>query len=326
MQLYKSRGFGQYFGDTFTFIKLNGRHFFKHYFIVTGVFLLILLVLFYFFMKFYREFLFGVMDTNNPNMIENYVSDNAGLFVLLGIILLAVALVAGMISYAFTPIYLKLYEKFSGQNFETKDIIEEYKNNIGRLALYLTISLFFLVVTFSVLALIIFGVGSMMSTGLAVFLILFALLGIFLIPFLAGLLMLFFGGTLIEFIEGKKGVFECFGYAWELIKLKFWPSIASVGIFYLMSYIVQQIVTMIPYIFGMASMFTTIETSSPGNQKEFLDGFTLIMMMVFFLSFIVGVFLNNIVQLNQGIVFYSLKEEKENINTKSDIDLIGSGE
>ena len=45
MQLYKSRGFGEYFQDTFAFLKQNGKHLFKHFFIINGIFLLILMVI-----------------------------------------------------------------------------------------------------------------------------------------------------------------------------------------------------------------------------------------------------------------------------------------
>jgi hypothetical protein len=50
------------------------------------------------------------------------------------------------------------------------------------------------------------------------------------------------------------------------------------------------------------------------------------MVAIFLLTFLVSSILNVIVQINQGVVFYSLKEDNENINTKSDIDLIGSSE
>jgi hypothetical protein len=50
------------------------------------------------------------------------------------------------------------------------------------------------------------------------------------------------------------------------------------------------------------------------------------MLAIFLLTFLVSSVLNVILQLNQGVVYYSLKEDIENINTRSDIDLIGSGE
>ena len=128
-----------------------------------------------------------------------------------------------------------------------------------------------------------------------------------------------------EYLEDKKGIMECYGYSWNLITTKIWAAIGSVGIFYFMAYVVQNVITMIPYVFGMASFFTQVENNKP-DVDEFSSFMTIIMLLVFFLSFILGIVLNKIVQLNQGVVFYSLKEENENIYTKSEIDLIGSGE
>ena len=77
--------------------------------------------------------------------------------------------------------------------------------------------------------------------------------------------------------------------------------------------------------FFMGSLFTTVPEGNV-NPQEIGATFMVIMLAVFFVTFIVGSVLNNITQLNQGIVFYSLKEDNENINTKSVIDQIGSGE
>ena len=77
---------------------------------------------------------------------------------------------------------------------------------------------------------------------------------------------------------------------------------------------------------SVCSIFTTIENNGKPDADEISSFMTIMMLLIFFLSFVLGTILNNIVQLNQGIVFYSLKEENENINTKSEIDLIGSGE
>ena len=311
MQLYKSRGFSEYFGDTFSFLKANGSHFFKHYFIVTGVFLLIILVFGYFFMGFYKEILGGALN-NNPNAFEDYMNDNAGLIGIAFILFLLVGLISAVISYAFPPIYLKLYNDNSGNNFGVTDIINAYKMHFGKLIVFL-------------LAGLLLGIILMIPIMIVSFVLMITIIGFLLLPLVVGLVMLLYNGTLIEYIENKKGFFDSFGYSWTLITSKFWSAVGCAGIFYLMSMVIQQIVGLIPYFFGMASMFTTIQDTEP-EPNELVSTITIIMMAVFFLSFIVGIFLNNIVQLNQGIIFYSLKEEKENINTKSDIDLIGSGD
>lgn len=315
MQLYKSRGFSEYFQDTFAFLKLNGKHFFKHFFIVNGIFLLILMVLGYFFTKFYTEFIFGgIMNQgNNPNIFEDYINENGLLFFILAFLFIVFGLIAGIISYSYTPIYLKLYSEKNGKTFGTKEIVDTYKSKIGNIFIFLIVSIFV-------------GLLLLIPTGLIMFILAITLVGILLLPVVLGAFALFFGCTLMEYLEGKKGLMESYNYSWKLMTSKFWAAIGSVGLFYFMSYVVQNVITLIPYMLGMVSMFTTIEQNGQPDADEISSFMTIMMLLVFFLSFFLGTILNNIVQLNQGIVFYSLKEENENINTKSEIDLIGSGE
>lgn len=312
MQLYKSRDFSAFFQDTFAFLKQNGKHYFKHYFIINGIFLLILLVLGYFFTKFYSEMLFGGILQNNPNAIDDYMNDNLGLFMLLLFLFLTVGLIAGLISYSYTAIYLKLYIENNGSNFDTKAIINSYKANIGKLIIFLLCGL---LIAFPIL----------LVSGIIMFVLAITIIGILLLPLVIGALSLFYNMTLMEYIEHKKSIWDSFGYAWTLLTSKFWAAVGSVGLFFLMSYIIQNVITLIPYVFGMASLFTTIDSGSTMSQ-DIGGTMMIIMLIIFFITFFVGTILNNIVQLNQGIVFYSLKEDNENINTKSIIDQIGSGE
>ena len=59
------------------------------------------------------------------------------------------------------------------------------------------------------------------------------------------------------------------------------------------------------------------------NQEENLTTVMSLMLFTYMVSFLLSIILSTFTQLNQGIIFFSLKEEKENINTKSDIDQIG---
>ena len=129
----------------------------------------------------------------------------------------------------------------------------------------------------------------------------------------------------MEYMQDKRGIWDCFGYAWTLIFSKFWHAVGCVGIFFLISYIIQNVIGMIPYIFGMASLFTTVESNTLEPQ-DVVSSMTIVMLLIFFLTFVVSTLLNVIIQLNQGMVYYGLKETNENTNTKSIIDQIGSGE
>ncbi|MCK0110060.1 hypothetical protein MWU58_12195 [Flavobacteriaceae bacterium S0825] len=313
MQLYKSRGFSAFFQDTFTFIKLNGKHYFKHFFIVNGVFLLILMAIGYFISKFYTDIVFGgVLQGNSNTQIEEYMNENFGIFILLMIFFLVVALIAGLISYSYSAIYLKLYAENDGKNFETKEIIQMYKQNLGKLFIFLLCG-------------ILLGIPLIFVLGIGAFVLMITIIGILLLPFLAGSFSLFYNMTLMEYIRQERGIWDSFGYAWTLMTSKFWASIGSVGLFYLMAYVVQNVITMIPYLFFLGDMFTSAQQGESLNPEEVGASLMVMMLVIFFITFIVGIILNNITQLNQGIVFYSLKEDNENINTKSVIDQIGSG-
>lgn len=313
MQLYKSRGFSAFFQDTFSFLKQNGKHYFKHFFIINGIFLLILMTIGYFVSKFYTDIVFGgVLQGNSTTQIDEYMNENFGIFMLLMIVFLVVGLTAGLISYSYTPIYLKLYSEKNGKNFETQEIVQVYKQNIGKLFIFLICG-------------ILLGIPLVFVIGIGIFILIITIIGFLLIPFLAGAFSLFYNMTLMEYLQNKKGIWDSFGYAWTLMTKKFWAAVGSVGLFYLMAYVVQNVITLIPYIFFMGSLFTVTPESGTSPQ-EVASSLVVMMLVVFFIAFIVSIILNNITQLNQGIVYYSLKEDNENVNTKSVIDQIGSGE
>ena len=321
MQLYKSRGFSAFFQDTFAFLKLNGKHFFKYYFAINGVFLLLMLILSYFFTRFYTDVVFGSLSQTNPNeAVDIYMNENFGLFMIFFLLFIIVGIISGIVSYAYTPFYMRLYIERSGKSFKTKDLITLYKNNIGKLLIYVLCSILLLIPVVAVFSVILFALAISV-----VGLIILMALSIFIMPLVIEMLSLFFTMALMEYLDGKRGIWESFGYSWTLMQSKFWPAVGSVSLFFLMNYILQNMVTLIVYIFGFIKTLTSLETNSPDPQ-ELSASMTVIMLVTFFVGFILSAFLNNIMLINQGMVYYGLKEDNENINTSSIIDQIGSGE
>lgn len=313
MQLYKSRSFSDFFQDTFGFLKVHGKHYFKHFFIINGVFLLILLAMGYFFTTFYSDILFGGLSSGqSTSELDSFINENLGLFIILCLAFCVVGVTAGIVSYAYTPIYLKLYAENNGTNFSTKNIINIYKSSIGKLFIYIICS-----IILAIPLLIVFMIGAVALT--------ITIIGILALPLLVGAFVLFYTMALMEYLENKKGIWECYSYSWTLLTSKFWAAVGCVGIFYLMSYILQYIIQIISSIFSMGSLFLDAETSTV-SPNEVGSTITIFMIIVFFLSFALSTILGIIIQLNQGIIFYSLKEDNENINTKDIIDQIGSGE
>lgn len=313
MQLYKSRDFGAFFQDTFAFIKQNGKHLFKNFFIINGIFLLILMVIGYFFSRFYTDVVFGGIINNNQNAFEEYINENFGVFITMILLFITVGLISAVISYSFIPIYLKLYTKHQGKNFNASDLINEYKANIGKIFIFLICG-------------IIIAIPLFIATGIVLFVLAITLIGFLLMPLVFGAISLLYQGSLMEYLENKKGIWNSFSYSWTLISSKFWAAVGCVGLFYFMSYIAQNVIALIPYVFFIVDMVAEIQPNGSPDPNEIASSMTIMMVAIFLLTFLVSSILNIIVQVNQGVVFYSLKEDMENINTKSDIDLIGSSE
>lgn len=314
MELYKNRSFGELFQDTFAFLKKEGKHFFKQYFIINGVFLLMLSVMGYFFSQFYTEFFkssFG--NGGSSSSLETYIDNHLSTFILVVMLFVTVAIISGIVAYAFPPIYFQKYlEKGSG-NFDTKDLIKGYQQNLGKLIMF--------IITGIVVAILL-----AIPVAAVFFLLFITIVGIILLPIIFGGIALFYTMALMEYLQGKRGIWDSFGYSWTLLKSNFIASVSCVGLFYLMSYTIQQVLTLIPYFLGMFSIFTSTNQGQQLDPGDTASTFMLIILAVFFVSFIVGSILGTIVQVNQGIVFYSLKEKNENIQTKSIIDQIGEGE
>jgi len=313
MELYKSRGFSAFFQDTFTFLKQEGKHFFKAYFIINGLFLLILSILGYFFSQFYSDVIFSNFNNeSNTTNFDSYLNENLVLFILLAVLFVIIALAASLVSYAFPLLYLKQYAEKGSSGFSAADIIKSYKKNIGKLITFIFSS----ILVFIILIIPLFITG---------FLLVITIIGMLLLPVLLGAVMLFYTMTLMEYLNGQRGIWDSFSYSFTLLKSNFWPAVGSVGLFYLISYVVQNVLTLIPYLFGLFSMFTVMDQNT--NNPENVGNTMMVMILaVFFISFIIGAILASIVQLNQGIIYYSLKENTENINAKSIIDQIGESE
>ncbi len=222
---------------------------------------------------------------------------------------LIVILFVSLVNYAFPIIYLQLYEKHKGCNFETLDLIKAMKAKIGK------IILFFLAL-----------VGLSLTAGLLLMAIVFALffviigipLAIIGIPALMAWVQLSF----YEYLNEDMGILEAYGRGFDKLKQQFWPIVGSTLIMYMIIQTIATVFIAIPYIIGVIDMVTNIE-----NQQTDADAFSffsIMMVIVMCISILVSYILNNIMIINGGIIYYSLRDQNENITTLSDIDQIGT--
>lgn len=308
-QLFKKRNFSDYISDTFSFFRITGKHFFKNYFIINGTLLILLMVLTYFVFKVYFEMMFANIGSSAPNFLEDYFNNNIGLIIGVFLLFFLLIMFISLINYAFPIVYMNLYDKHKGNHFESKEIIAELKSKFGKMLLFLLV-LFLLGMT-----------AGLIILGLVVALM-FILVGFLLLIILGPALLAFVQLSFYEYLNAEIGIFNALGKGFDKLKQNFWPIIGSTIVMYFIVQIVISIFSMVPYIIGIASVFTSIENQ--GSPEESLSFLSIMMVVFMCLAMLFSYILNNLLVVNSGIIYYSLREQNENRNTINDIDLIGT--
>ncbi|WP_295336969.1 hypothetical protein [Flavobacterium sp.] len=308
--LFKRRNFGDYVSDTFVFFKENGKHYFKNYFTISGPMLLILVATSYFLFQVYFDFFLKIdPNSNNSEYLESYLANNMPMVVLVALGLLLFMILISMLSYAIPVIYFDLYQKNNGKSFGTKEILSQFKANFGK------ILVFFLVTIFLITPLL-------MVVFTLLFLLCFIIVGIPLILFAIPTAFCWVTLSFYEYLNTDKGVFQSYGNGFKHLTKQYFPIVGSCMVIYIIIQVTMTIFTMIPYMFGLISFFTTTEDGI--NNNNAVSGLTLIMTVVMVFSLLMSYILNNLLLVNQGVVFYSRQEFDENKSADFSIDLIGS--
>jgi hypothetical protein len=308
--LFKKRDFSDYVSDTFQFFRVTGKHYLKNYFTICGVMLLLLVVLSYFLFQVYFDFFlnFG-RENNNVEFFQNFVENNVPLLIGGAIFMFLFIVLLSMLNYAIPVIYMDLYAKNKGSNFETKDILAKFKANFGRILIFF-LGLIFLITPLLILVFIL------------LILLCFILIGIPLLLLAVPTVFSWISLSFIEYLNNKKGFFESLGIGFRHIKNQYFPNIGSLIIMYVIIQIGMSVFTIIPYIYAMASIVTSSQNQTVSNDSFSTAKIMIIIVMV--LSMLMSYILNNLLLVNQGLVYYSRKEYDENISSQDSIDLIGS--
>lgn len=309
-QLYKKRDFSALVGDTFNFFKLEGKNYFKNYFIINGSLLLLLVVIIYFFANIFIKGAFANMQTGNEESFYNEMYSNLGLFIGLGALMILLIIIISMLNYAFPLGYLKLMEQNKERNFE--NLIQYFKSKIGRIIIFFLLSI---VVLFPLLFIVMF------LTILSVFILIGIPLLLLLIPTMTSFISLFY----ITYISEEVSYFEAFGKAFDMLKKNYFPIIGATFVMYMIIQVTLGILTMIPYIIGVIFLFSNPEAIEQNVENSF-SIIAVILIAIIIISIIFNYTLQNLMLINQGITYYSCKEALENVSLNNSIDLIGTDE
>ena len=312
-ELYKKRDLSANFSDTIAFFKTFGKHYFKNYFIINGIFLMVLVVLIYFISKIYMEVLFsGISNAqNNPNYLMAYFNNNMALIVGGFIITFLLIVILSMLNISYPIIYLKLVEK-NDNAFSMQEISSGLKNNIGKMIVFLLGCMFVILP----LAFIVFGVLAFLCL---------ILIGIPLIIIVGSAFMSWITLSYYEYILKDVGYFTALSNGFGLVKQKFWTIVGTTFLMMLLVQIIQGFITMIPYVISLIWMFvSTQDIQSQTSQTDTFSTMGILFAVIMVFSVLLSYVFNNFILVNQGLIYYGLQEENENNATKSQIDLIGS--
>jgi hypothetical protein len=308
--LFKKRDFSDYVSDTFQFFRVTGKHYLKSYFTICGIMLLLLVVFSYFLFQVYFDFFlnFGKAN-NNATIFQNYIQNNIPIIIGGAVFMFLFIVLMSMLNYSIPVIYMELYAKNKGNNFETKDILAKFKANFGR------ILVFFLGLIFLITPLI-------MLVFVVLILLCFILIGIPLLLFAVPTAVSWITLSFYEYLNHDKGFFESLGSGFRHIKNQYFPNVGSLIIMYIIIQIGMSVFTLVPYMFGMVSIITSTQNQTATNDSVSTVKIMLTIVMV--ISILMSYILNNLLLVNQGLVYYSRREFDENISSQDSIDLIGS--
>lgn len=308
-QLYKKRNFNFLISDAITFLRVSGKNYFKNYFIINGGLLLVLIVLCFVMGKIFFESLFsGITSESSEQMIMEYFDANTGFFIGTGIAMGILILLISAINYSYPVIYLSLVEKY--EKPDAKQIIAVFKSKIGRIVLFFLLSL----ITFVPIAVVI-GFFSMLMVAI--------IIGI---PVAIGLFAAFSCWIYLSFFDylnTQNGYFESMGNGWKMLFQNFWGHMGSTAIFYLIVYIIQGILTFIPYMIGLVAMIATAENVDIESKADTFSTIGILMLIVFMIYIVLAYVLGNILMIGHGMIYYSCVEQNENKSLQNEIDLIG---
>ncbi|MFC6269286.1 DUF4013 domain-containing protein [Frigoriflavimonas asaccharolytica] len=316
MEFYKKRDFGAMISDTFQFFKENGKNYFKNYFLLNGLLLILLMVIVVFG---YRELFSQIFDANTEGQnyfFQQYFQENTIVLVIVCLFVLFLFLAVSVINYSYPVFYLKRLSETGDKNIKADQILGDMKRNGKRMAI-LFLGLFFVV---SPLALILIGIS---------YLLIFIIIGLLVLLFVMPTLMNVVNFLLYDFLHTKKGFFESlsyavrsqFSYSHQREKSPFWKYWGSTTIMYIIIQVITSIFTTIPLFMIMFSAFTVKEKG--GNENPF-DSLGIMFFVFYGLAILMSLILSNIIYVNSGLLYYDSRTDLHRDKNLEEIDTIGT--
>lgn len=300
IQLYKKRDFSGFINDTILFFRTNGKEYFRNYLVTNGWIILIFCALYLIYSK-----LSGILSNPFGNGFE-INGDISTLPVVLLVLLVITMIVYSIYSINFPVIYLQHKSKNPDDQISSKELSGELKDYFFPTLKFGFFSLF----TIVPLALIALA----LNVALA-----FIIIGIPLLFIVIPSIMLWYTQSLYVYLNEDLDFFGSLGKGWKILTNQFWHKIGASLIVFICLAVVDSIFVLVPTLLLVTNNISTGSSITEGNMGT-------IMIMINIVSTVISFFVNNIIFVQQGIIYYSSIEHLENTQSFTDIDNIGKDE
>lgn len=320
IQFYKKREFGSFISDSFNFFKLYGKNYFKNYFLINGLLLILaVIVLIFGFREIFGQ-LVGSNLSGETYYFERYFAENSGLLIVAGLLVFLLFALLAIVNYLFPVFYMKRIAQ-GAQKIKTDEILGDFKRNAGRIfkmcigMLFILLPVMMIVMGFAYVLLLIF-------------------IGIFLILLIYPTAFNISAFLMFDYFNADRGFLDSLSYSVRAQfsypngneKSPYWKYWGGTLIMFIIMYAVMMIFTFVPVFF----LYGSLLTSAPdGNFEEnpFSGGFIGIIVFVLYgLSTLLSLFLSNLMYVNAGLMYYDSRTDLHQKVELAEIDTIGLNE
>lgn len=314
-QLLKKRDFNALISDTFGFFKAYGKPYLKGFFVINGIVILLLLVTTFFFSRVFMDDLLNSMERgySSSRVLEQNLIANENLYIGLVLLISVVLIILTLVLYLYPVAFLNKVAK--GEEITNDALFGFIKRKVGKAILFFLASL----VTFVPIFIVTFSLISL----LVMFLIGIPLLFIF-APLMISWVMLSF----YDYISTDNGFLKSIGVGYNFATKKFWPTVGSTLIIYMIINAVTSILFFIPYLITIVSFIASAESASQSSMdmRDTASTMFFVMTLIIIFTSLISIIMQNLMLVNQGVIYYSNLEERDNISVNSEIDAIGLSE
>lgn len=301
--LFKTRGFGDYLSDTFTFLKQEGKDFFKTFIYFYGGYFIFLLFLIYILV----DLFYNSATTSTTTEIDVMIANNFELSAIIVLITIILTLFLSVIVFTYPVLYMKnmidFPDTYQDQVRIKKQLKQCLKRGVSFMILTSILATPIVLIAYSIAAVLMF-----LIIGIPILL----LIG----PYATSIISLAYS----DYVVRQSDFFDSYKMAFKLSSKDFWGNLGNSFVFLMIIQFIGYMTIMVPnaiYSLGiLVSEANTAELERLGYQK-------IIMAIIILLTSMISCILYLVYLINQGLVYYSSRERIESYQSMLDIETIG---